>query len=142
MPLPPPSEEKLNAIHPDLAAVVHRAVEITAVPFIVTEGVRSMERQAQLVKVGASQTYNSRHLTGHAVDLAALVNGEVRWDWPLYFQIAEAMRQAAEELGTPVRWGGTWKQLNGTTGPLRPANLSRSFPDGPHYELPRTGDYA
>lgn len=119
-------EDRLSFVHPDLADVVRRAAEITAVPFIVTEGLRTLEKQAQLVKAGASRTMNSRHLTGHAVDLAAVLDGEVRWDWPLYGIIAEAMLQAAREIGVPLTWGGSWI----------------SFKDGPHFELPRGGDYA
>jgi peptidoglycan L-alanyl-D-glutamate endopeptidase CwlK len=105
--------------------VVRRAAEITTVPFIVTEGVRTLERQRELVKVGASRTMDSRHLTGHAVDLAAMVGSEVRWDWPLYHHIASAMKLAAGELNVPLTWGGDWS----------------SFKDGPHFELPRGGEY-
>ena len=93
---------------------------ITEVDFAVLEGVRSKARQEQLFKQKATKTMNSRHLTGHAVDLGAYVGGSVRWDWPLYYQIADAMKAAAEELEVPLTWGGDWK----------------TFPDGPHFELP------
>ena len=85
---------------------------------MVTEGLRSKERQKELVAAGASKTMNSRHITGHAVDLAAYVNG-IRWDWPLYEKIAKAMKQAAYELNIKIEWGGDWK----------------SFKDGPHIQL-------
>ncbi len=107
-------------VHPDLVKVVKRAIEITECDFTVIEGVRSQVRQAQLVKSGASQTNNSRHLTGHAVDLAAWVNGTVSWDWKYYYQIEAAMKQAAKELGIEIEWGGDWKK----------------FKDGPHWQLP------
>lgn len=115
------SEKNLTGVHPVLVAVVRRAVELLpdGLGCIVTEGLRSRERQAQLVKAGASQTMNSRHLTGHAVDLAATVNGTVRWDWPLYGQLATAMKRAAAEQGTVITWGGDWKTLK----------------DGPHFEI-------
>ena len=98
-------------------------------PFIVVEGLRNRERQHRLVAIGASQTLNSRHLTGHAVDLAYWLDdgdgapkaGEVRWDWPLARKIAAAMKAAATEEGVALVWGGDWK----------------SFPDGPHFELNR-----
>jgi peptidoglycan L-alanyl-D-glutamate endopeptidase CwlK len=112
------SEKNLNGVHPDLVKVVRKAAETAS--FVVTEGVRTAERQAQLVAVGASQTTKSRHLTGHAVDLAALVGTEVRWDWPLYAQLAKVMKQAAQQLNVPIEWGGDWK----------------SFKDGPHFQLP------
>lgn len=115
------SLERLKGVHPDLVAVVKRAIQLTEVDFTITEGLRTRERQAQLVKAGASQTQNSRHITGHAVDLAAYVAGEVRWDWPLYPKIAKAMKTAAAELGVAIVWGGDWKSLR----------------DGPHFELAR-----
>lgn len=114
------SLSRLEGIHPDLVKVVKRAIEITEVDFRVSEGLRSKSRQAELVKVGASQTNNSRHLTGHAVDLVAMIGLEVRWDWPLYHKLADAMKQAAKELNVPIEWGGDW----------------RTFKDGPHFQLP------
>ena len=111
---------RLAGVHDDLVSVVERAIQITEVDFTVLEGMRTKSRQAELVASGASQTMNSRHLTGHAVDLGAWVAGSVRWDWPLYHKIADAMKQAAKELGTPIEWGGDWT----------------SFKDGPHYQLP------
>ena len=114
------SLDRLSGVHPDLVAVVKRALEISEVDFAVFEGVRSKTRQAQLFKEKATKTMNSRHITGHAVDLWAWVDGEVRWDWPLYHQIAKAMKAAATELNIPIEWGGDW----------------RTFKDGPHFQLP------
>lgn len=114
------SLQRLDGVHPDLVRVVKRAIQITVVDFTVLEGLRTLERQKQLVAAKASKTMNSRHLTGHAVDLGAYVAGEVRWDWPLYHQIGAAVKQAARELGVPIEWGGDW----------------RTFKDGPHYQLP------
>lgn len=129
------SMDRLTGVHPDLVAVVHRAISRTEVDFAVLEGLRTEARQRQLVKAGASKTMNSRHLTGHAVDLGAWVGGTIRWDWPLYLKIAEAMRAAAVELGTPVRWGGTWGLLSDINGPITSEVLHKRFPDGPHFEL-------
>lgn len=116
------SLRNLEGVHPDLVAVAHRALEITEIDFLVTEGLRTREKQIELVKAGASRTTRSRHLTGHAIDVAAWVAGGVRWDWPLYAEISRAFKQAAFELKIPIVWGGDWK----------------SFRDGPHYELSRT----
>lgn len=115
------SLSRLEGVHPDLVKVVHLALTKTPIDFMVTEGLRTRERQKQLVASGASRTMNSRHLTGHAVDLAAWVGGTVAWDWPLYPKIAWAMKEAARELGIPIIWGGDWPK----------------FRDGPHYELDR-----
>lgn len=134
------SRERLKGVHPDLVRVVERAIQLTEVDFTVLEGLRTAARQQQLVKSGASKTMRSRHLTGHAVDLGALAAGEVRWDWGLYLKIAEAMRMASVETNIPIRWGGTWKLLSAIKGPITAKVLSRSFPDGPHFELPTT-DY-
>ena len=114
------SEMNLTGVKDPLVKVVRRAAEITDLDFIVTEGLRTKERQAELVKAGASQTMQSKHLTGDAVDLAAVVTGEVRWDWPLYAKLATVMKQAAKDVGVTIEWGGDWK----------------SFKDGPHFQLP------
>ena len=63
---------------------------------------------------------NSRHLTGHAVDLAPTSNGQVSWDWPLYHRLEKIVKQAAKDVKVTVEWGGDWKK----------------FKDGPHWQLP------
>jgi len=115
------SRDNLVGVHPALVAVVEGAIKCTGVDFLITEGLRSPQRQAALVKAGASQTQNSRHLSGHAVDVAAWVDGQVRWDWPLYPRIAEAFKRVAKEQGVGLIWGGDWPRLR----------------DGPHFELCR-----
>lgn len=115
------SIERLQGVHPDLVRVVERAIDLTTVDFTILEGLRSPERQQTLVASGASQTLNSRHITGHAVDLGAWVDNQVDWSWPLYTKIANAMKAAASELGVAIVWGGDW----------------RTFKDGPHFELDR-----
>jgi peptidoglycan L-alanyl-D-glutamate endopeptidase CwlK len=112
---------RLQGVHPDLVRVVHRAIRITPIDFVVLEGLRTEARQRELVAAGASRTMRSRHLTGHAVDIAPWV-GTVRWDWPLFHQLAPAIKQAAKDEGVPVNWGGDW----------------RTFKDGPHWELARS----
>ena len=115
------SLKNLSGVHPDMVAVMQKAIQLTPVEFIITEGLRTQERQAQLFKAGASKTMNSRHLTGHAVDIAPVVAGEIRWDWELFRKIAPAVKQAATELNIPIVWGGGWAK----------------FRDGPHFELDR-----
>lgn len=117
--LSPRDMQRLSGVHPDLVRVISRAR--ASADFIVTEGLRSTERQRQLVASGASQTMASRHLTGHAVDVAALVGGVVRWDWPLYDRLALAVKRAAAEEEVAIVWGGDWPK----------------FRDGPHFELDR-----
>ena len=136
------SLEKLEGVHPDLVSVVKRAIQISEQDFSVGEGLRSVSRQRELVATGKSKTMNSRHLTGHAVDIFPY---PVSWDWKYYYPIADAMKQAARELGVPVRWGGNWgvhdiRQWEGTAKELHDS-YSGSFPDGPHLEIPRGFGY-
>lgn len=113
------SLSRLQGVDKRLVDVVKRAIEITEVDFGVTEGIRTKERQEQLVAEGKSQTMNSKHLRGMAVDVVAYVDGKVTWDKDYYHIIAKAFKQAAKELNVPIRWGGDFK----------------SFFDGPHFEL-------
>ena len=140
-------ELRLAGVHPDLVRVVRRAAEGGAT-FRVTEGLRTRERQAELVAKGASQTMNSRHLTGHAVDLAPLVGTDVSWDWKHFYPMADAIADAARADGVPLIWGGAWgrtvhdwpkgdaKAAQDAYVAERRAAKRRPFLDGPHFELP------
>jgi peptidoglycan L-alanyl-D-glutamate endopeptidase CwlK len=114
------SLSRLEGVHPDLVRVVKKAAVLSNLDFTVLEGLRTVERQKQLVAQGASKTMNSRHLTGHAVDLAPMIGGKIRWDWPLYHKLAKVVKAAAADEKVPLVWGGDW----------------RAFKDGPHWELP------
>jgi len=114
------SLSRLEGVHPDLVRVVKKAAAMSSLDFTVLEGLRTAARQKQLLDLGATKTLNSRHLTGHAVDLAPMVGGTVRWDWPLYHQLAVIVKDAAKAEKVPIQWGGDW----------------RTFKDGPHWELP------
>ena len=115
--------QRLAGVHPDLVRVVERAAK-DGTKFRVIEGLRTMDRQAELVRAGKSQTMRSRHLTGHAVDLAALDEaGRVTWARPAYEALASQVKAAAAAEGVQIEWGGDW----------------RSFFDGPHFQLPWAG---
>lgn len=145
--LGPRSRRELSGVHPDLVAVVERAIALTAQDFAVHDGVRSVVEQQRLVAAGASQTMESRHLRGLAVDLVPWVNGRLRWEWAPLYVVADAVRTAARELGTPLRWGGAW-DVDFTASTESPEDLVagyverrrarglRAFIDGPHFELP------
>lgn len=115
------SIKKLRPVHPDLYAVVRLAITLTKQDFTVFEGMRTVKRQRQLVANGKSKTMNSRHLTGHAVDLVPWINGKPVWNTKACRVISRAVKKAARILGIPIEWGGNW----------------RSFFDGPHFQLPR-----
>lgn len=118
------SEKNLIGINADLARLARRALQLSVVDFGITEGLRSVERQKRLVAEGKSQTLNSRHISGYAVDVIAYPTPAGSWEWKYYQQIAEAFKQASWELNIPVEWGGDWRTLK----------------DGPHFQLPHA-DY-
>jgi peptidoglycan L-alanyl-D-glutamate endopeptidase CwlK len=141
------SHDRLFGVDPRLVAVVNSAIGITKVDFGVTEGLRTRETQEAYVKAGKSQTMDSKHLTGHAVDLVAFVNGAVSWELNLYDDIAEAMRIAAKEHDLPLRWGAAWNiadirkwdgsmeaAMNYYIDERRRMNR-RPFIDAPHWEI-------
>lgn len=123
------SRERLEGVHPDLVAVVHYAIRITAVDFGIPldGGVRTQERQDQLVEVGASSTRTSRHLSGHAVDIYAYVDGKSSWKREHVLAVHSAFVKAAAELDVNLRWGGDWNG-DGKIGP--------NDNDLVHHELP------
>jgi peptidoglycan L-alanyl-D-glutamate endopeptidase CwlK len=113
----------MEGIHPDLRRVLDKALQDSPLDFVVIEGLRTKARQQELFDSGASKTLDSRHITGHAVDLLPIgPNGKPAFDWPLYDQLGPAVKKAAKELGIELDWGGDWKK----------------FKDGPHFELDRT----
>lgn len=151
------SLQNLEGVHPGLVAVVKKSVQLIKDPFdfSVHDGLRTIEEQKKLFNSGASKTMDSRHLTGHAVDLVPYLNGKLRWEWPLIYPIATAVRLAAQELNIPIRWGAAW-DINITDTGNEPVyelvdqyverkkeeliSLGKKpivFIDGPHFELPR-----
>mgnify|MGYP000914703233 CR=1 FL=1 len=117
--------ERLTGVHPDLVKVVKRAEGMMPWDIMILEGVRTVERQRELVKQGASRTMNSRHIPGidglaKAFDCAPAPAGKPSWAWPLYHILAQHMKAAADEMRQVIEWGGDWP----------------SFKDGPHWQLP------
>lgn len=113
------SRKNLEGVHPDLVKVVERAIKLTEQDFTVIEGLRTVERQRELLKQGFTKTMNSRHLTGHAVDIAPY---PINWDnKDRFIEVSKFVKQAAKELGVAIVWGGDWK----------------GSWDMPHYELDR-----
>lgn len=116
------SSERLAKVHPDLQRVFNEAIKNSPLDFSITEGLRTRERQQELFSAGKSQTMNSRHLTGKAVDIAVLVDGAITWDFAKYQIVASHIKKVAKELKIDIVWGGDWQ----------------SFKDGPHFELHRS----
>jgi peptidoglycan L-alanyl-D-glutamate endopeptidase CwlK len=111
---------RLSGVHPDLVRVVKNCITISPVDFGVIEGLRTPDAERRMVATGKSLTMNSRHLTGHAVDLCVFVGGVSHWDWALYVELNDAMQKAAKLEDVPVEWGGQWTKPK----------------DGDHWQLP------
>ena len=141
------SLDRLDSVDPDLIKVVKYAIGVTKVDFGVIEGVRTLEKQKELVAAGASKTMNSKHLKGLAVDLMAYVGGRGCWELKVYDDIADAMKQGAIEYGVPIVWGASWhiKNIADWEGTMEEAmndyidtrrkEGKRPFIDGPHFEI-------
>lgn len=122
------SLDRLKGVNPSLVAVFKRACETMPFDVTVLEGLRSYERQQELLKQGATKVSISRHMSGNALDIAPY---PIDWNDLGRFQIvAEHMFKAAKELGIAIRWGGTWERT--FTKPVKWAK----FLDAPHFELP------
>jgi len=128
------SAAKLATCHPDIQKLLNKAIKYYDITIL--EGVRSLERQEELVRTGMSKTMNSKHLKqddgySHAVDCAL---------WPIDWNdrerfvflqgylkgLADVLYEAGEithKLRLGVDWDGD--------GNIK----EHSFFDGPHIEL-------
>ena len=141
------SQERLIGVEPELKEIVYEAIKVTKVDFGVIEGLRTEEKQKQLVESGASQTMKSKHLEGRAVDLMAYIGGRGSWELNVYDEIADAMKEAAIKVDVAVRWGAAWtvtdiREWEGTMEDAmnsyidtRRSQGRRPFIDAPHFEL-------
>lgn len=141
------SLSKLEGVDPSLVSVVEQAIKLTKVDFGVTEGLRSVSRQKELVAAGKSQTMRSKHIEGRAVDLVAYIGSDIAWELNLYDDIADAMKEAARQQGVSLRWGAAWHIDNITQWnasmeeamddyiDIRRSQGRRPFIDAPHFEL-------
>lgn len=140
------SFERLKGVHGDLSLVICRAINFTSTDFGVAEGLRTLKTQEKYVSLGKSQTLNSRHLTGHAVDVFAWHEGNYRTELGYYIDIGHAIQQAAEELKVSVTWGACWLPLEDITdlqgaivaySERKKARGHKPFIDSGHFELTR-----
>ena len=146
------SMDRLEGVHPDMTAVVERAIQLTGVDFGVTQGVRTLDEQKANVAAGRSQTMASKHLLqddgfSHAVDVVAYVGPDVSWELNVYDDICDAFKEAAKEVGCSIKWGAAWSEgdirtYEGSSEDammayvdLRRSQGRRPFIDAPHFEL-------
>jgi peptidoglycan L-alanyl-D-glutamate endopeptidase CwlK len=117
------SLDVLQGVHPDLQKIASQLILLMDVT--VLEGVRSKERQEELVRTGMSKTMNSKHLTGCALDLAPF---PIDWnDRERFIYMQGMVRGIAQQLGIKIRSGIDWD----SDGVVK----DHSFFDGPHIEL-------
>ena len=138
---------KLEGVNDNMKLVVMKAITLTKIDFGVICGLRTEEEQEELVAKGASKTMKSRHLTGDAVDLMCYIGSRGSWELNLYDDVADAMKQAAQDEGVGIRWGAAWqipdiREWDGTMEEamnayidLRRSEGRRPFIDAPHFEL-------
>lgn len=113
------SNNNLKGVKPELVKLMKESIVNSPYDFMITCGLRTKEEQKVLVATGKSRTMKSKHLTGDAVDIAVLVNGEVSWELKYYKEVATHVKKMAKTLGIRVTWGGDWS----------------GFIDGPHFQL-------
>ena len=122
------SLDRLVGVNPSLVEIFKKACETMPFDITVLEGLRTAERQAELLKQGATKVKVSRHMSGNAIDIAPY---PIDWNDTERFKIvAHHMFAAAKELGIVIRWGGNWSRQDETVKP------TSSFVDMPHFELP------
>jgi len=98
------SKKRLEGVDTKLVNVLNELIKIMDVTII--EGLRTQERQEQLLKKGATKVKYSKHMEGKAVDLSPY---PIDWDNRDGFHYMGGMiRGIAKQLGVKVRWGGDW----------------------------------
>ena len=98
------SRERLKGVDSRLVNILNELVKIMDVTII--EGLRTKERQEELVSQGKSQTKFSKHIEGRAVDLAPY---PIDWkDRERFHYMGGMVRGIGKQMGVDVRWGGDW----------------------------------
>lgn len=101
------STNNLASVHPLIRKVFNEVIKRSSIDFIVIEGVRTAERQKQLVAEGKSWTNNSYHLYGLAIDLVPLINGKISWNLKDFSPIITLVEEVAKEMDIDIRSGHT-----------------------------------
>jgi peptidoglycan L-alanyl-D-glutamate endopeptidase CwlK len=108
----------LDKVKPELKRKVEHMLAVCkskGMSVFVFETTRTKERQKMLVAQGKSRTMKSKHITGDAVDIVFLVNGQPSWDsscdWARLGRIGKL---------EGLKWGGDFV----------------GFFDAPHFQLP------
>lgn len=110
------STERRKGVHPDLLKLADAVLQAAPWPLRITEGMRTLERQRQLLAAKATKTLNSRHLTGHAIDVVPYIDldrdGKIEteelYNKRLFDVLIPIAKAEAERLGIKMTFGYDW----------------------------------
>ena len=118
------SERSLNnlkGVNKDLAKVMEIAIVNSPYDFVITEGVRSAERQEEMLRTKKSRVRHSKHQDGFAVDIMAYdENGKGTWEHTYYEAINGHIQEIANLEGVTITWGGTWQMVDAVHFQIEP----------------------
>ena len=98
------SRERLRGVDTKLVNVLNELIKMMDVTVI--EGLRSAERQEELLAQGATKVKYSKHMEGKAVDIAPY---PIDWkDRDRFYYMGGMVRGIAKQLGVNIRFGGDW----------------------------------
>ena len=123
------SRERLKGVDARLVNVLNEVVKYFDITVI--EGLRSQERQNELVAQGKSKTKFGKHVKGKAVDIAPYpIDWESRDD---FHYLGGFVLGVAAKMGVDIRWGGDWNASSKFQG--KRTTKDNSFDDLVHFEL-------
>ena len=106
------SLKAMKGLHKDLVQLIKVGIVNSPYDFVITEGLRSAERQAEMLRTKKSKVRHSKHQDGFAVDIMAYdENGKGTWEHTYYEAINSHIQEVANLEGIVITWGGTWTTL-------------------------------
>ncbi len=102
------SRDILSTVDIRLQELFHEVIQ--HVDIRIVEGIRTLERQKELVKTGKSKTMNSRHLGGLAVDFVPMKDGGISYNINDCVFVAGIIKGIASQmnLNCKIRLGADW----------------------------------
>tara|TARA_Y100001938_G_scaffold146190_1_gene224567 strand:- start:284 stop:664 length:381 start_codon:yes stop_codon:yes gene_type:complete len=98
------SRGRLRGVDVRIINILNELIKIMDVTVI--EGLRSADRQKELLAKGATKVKYSKHMDGKAVDIAPY---PIDWkDRDRFHYMGGMIRGIAKQLNVPIRWGGDW----------------------------------
>ncbi len=123
------SKERLRGVDAKLQNVLNEVVKYFDI--VIIEGLRSQERQNELVAQGKSKTKFGKHVEGKAVDIAPYpIDWKARDD---FHYLGGFMLATAASMGIKIRWGGDWNASSLFKG--QRTTKDNNFDDLVHFEI-------